>query len=112
MQLIYCFSGHTGITINPRYQFYSVSYFIGLILFTFIVPAYFMLNEIFCRGRSNRNNYSSLTDDTYYKKSIQVLYFDKHCRLMDSQLDNKGNVLRQWLYINKNETIKSVYVNS
>ena len=112
MQLTYYISGHTGITIDPRYLFYSVSYFIGLTLFTFIVPAYFMLNEIFSRDRSNRNNYSSLTDDTYYKKSLPVLYFDKHCQLTESQLDNKRNVLRQWLHINKNVSIKSVHVKS
>lgn len=112
MQLTYFISGHTGITINPHYLFYSISYFIGLTLFTFIVPAYYMLNEIFNRDRSNQNNYSSLTDDTYYKKSLPVLYFDKHCQLMDSQLDNKRNVLRQWLHINKNESIKSVHVKS
>lgn len=112
MQLTYYISGHTGITIDPCYLFYSVSYFIGLTLFTFIVPAYFMLNEIFSRDRSNQNNYSSLTDDTYYKKSLPVLYFDKHCQLTESQLDNKRNVLRQWLHINKNVSIKSVHVKS
>lgn len=112
VQLTYYFRGHTGITIDPRYLFYSVFYFIGLTLFTFIVSSYYMLNEIFCRGRSNQNNYSSLTDDTYYKRNRPVLYFDKHCQLMDSQQVDKRNILRQWLHINKNESIKSVNVKS
>ena len=99
MQLTYYFSGHTGITINPRYLFYSVSYFIGLTLFTFIVPAYYMLNEIFNRDRSNQNNYSSLTDDTYYKKNLPVLYFDKLvlCQEWRNRITDK-KVSSKWYY--------------
>lgn len=42
MQLAYLFSGNVGITVNPKYLVINSSYFIGLTMFTLIIPFIFI----------------------------------------------------------------------
>ena len=61
MQLAYLFSGNVGITVNPKYLFINGSYFIGLTMFTLIVPLFLLMNKMNDKDTSDKDNYSSLT---------------------------------------------------
>lgn len=87
MQLAFLFSGNVGITVNPKYLFINGSYFIGLTMFTLIVPLFLLMNKMNDKDTSDKDNYSSLTDMDYYKKQMTPLYFDKQCHITTSPMD-------------------------
>lgn len=109
MQFAYFFYGNIGLTLNPKYLFVNLSYFIGLSVITLILPIFLLMNSLFCKERSNIRNYSSLSDTRYYKKKMTRLYYDKNCNLINSPMQLKTKEINRYLSkINFQLPIKNV----